>query len=286
MHGMFYETHAHTKFCRHAVGDPSDYVEQARRIGLDGMYFTCHNPLPDGHSAWARMNPEVFPDYVASVLATRDQFLGAMDIRLGLECDYVAEFGTYLARQIASAPFHYILGSLHPQFKEYQDAYPDQNPLDRQRTYFALLAESAETGLFDSISHPDLIKNETSDGWDPALLMDDIRRALDRIAATGVAMEVNTSGLQKRVPEMNPFPGMLREMALRGIPVTLGADAHVAARVGANFPAALRMIAAAGYEHVSYFTDRKREEAPVSAFLERLSGRAELKGESDLLVRS
>lgn len=75
--------------------------------------------------------------------------------------------------------------------------------------------------------------------------MDDIRRSLDRIAATGVAMEVNTSGLQKRVPEMNPLPDMLREMAVRGIPVTLGADAHVAGRVGANFLPALRLLTAA-----------------------------------------
>ena len=267
---MFYETHSHTTYCRHAVDEQSDYVATARRIGLDGLYFTCHNPLPDGHSAWARMYPEDFPDYVASVLATRDRFRGDIDVRLGLECDYVREFRDFLARQIDSAPFQFILGSLHPQFTEYQDAYPDRHPLDRQRTYFNLLAESAETGLFDSLSHPDLIKNETADAWAPELLMDDIRRALDRIAATGVAMEVNTSGLQKRVPEMNPFPDMLHEMAVRGIPVTLGADAHVAARVGANFLPALRMLTTAGYTSVSYFIDRQRQEASVPAFIERL----------------
>ena len=36
--------------------------------------------------------------------------------------------------------------------------------------------------------------------------MDDIRHSLDRVAATGLAMELNTSGANKLIAEMNPFP--------------------------------------------------------------------------------
>lgn len=268
--GRFYETHAHTRFCRHAVDEQADYARAAQRIGLDGIVFTCHNPLPEGHSAWMRMRPEELPEYVASVFATRKHFDRVVDVRLGLECDYVPEYRDFLAKQIASAPFDLVLGSLHPQFKEYQERAPASDAVGQQRTYFKLLAESAESGLFDSIAHPDLIKNQTAEQWLPERIMNDVRSSLDRIARTGVAMEVNTSGLQKSVPEMNPFPQMLREMAQRGIPVTLGADAHEARRVGADFPAALEMIAAAGYDHVSMFKERRRLAVRVKDFRQRL----------------
>ncbi|MEZ4580079.1 MAG: hypothetical protein R3A10_00245 [Caldilineaceae bacterium] len=68
-----------------------------------------------------------------------------------------------------------------------------------------------------------------------AQLQDRIGATLDRIAATGVAMELNTSGLQKRIPEMNPARTILVEMRARGIPVMLGADAHVPERVAADY---------------------------------------------------
>jgi histidinol-phosphatase (PHP family) len=119
------------------------------------------------------------------------------------------------------------------------------------------LADAAETGLFDTISHPDLIKNETAADWLPSRLMPDICRTLDRIAATGVAMELNTSGINKRVPEMNPFPEMLAEMCSRDIPVVIGADAHEPDRVGDGFIEALSLLEQAGYRSVRYYIDRQ-----------------------------
>jgi histidinol-phosphatase (PHP family) len=95
--------------------------------------------------------------------------------------------------------------------------------------------------------------------------MPDIRRALDRIAATGVAMELNTSGLNKTVPEMNPGPAMLREMSTRGIPIVIGADAHLPQRVGDKYEEALDMLREAGYREVSFFLERKRHDVSIEA---------------------
>ena len=101
--------------------------------------------------------------------------------------------------------------------------------------------------------------------YDVADHMDTIRRALDRIAATGIAMELNTSGLNKAYPEMNPGAEMLAEMALRGIPVVIGSDSHDAHRVGADFDKALAQLQNAGYQRVSYFLNRERYELALSA---------------------
>lgn len=142
--------------------------------------------------------------------------------------------------------------------------------MEVQRTYFKLLAQSAETGLFDSLAHPDLIKNVTSKSWHPEAIMDDVRTALDRIAKTGVAMELNTSGVNKTIAEMNPFPSMLREMRARNIPVTLGADAHEPGRVADGYKNALQLLAECGYSHVHFFLDRKPQSVPIDIALESL----------------
>lgn len=267
---MLYETHSHTPLCKHATGEPEEYAEIARARGLLGLTVTCHNPMPDGFSSRVRMSPDEFDEYIDLVSRARDNMADTIDVRLGLEADYFEGYEAWLEDQLGSADFHYVLGSVHPQIQEFRDKYWGADPLEVQRTYFRLLAVAAETGLFDSLAHPDLIKNETRRDWDPNLLMDDICRALDRIADTGVAMELNTSGANKKIPEMNPFPAMLMEMRAREIPVVIGADAHVPERVGDGYEIALELLKECGYEEVSYFLNRERRDVPITLARESL----------------
>lgn len=260
---LLYETHSHTPLCKHAYGLPGEYAEVAYARGLKGLMVTCHNPMPDGFSARVRMHPDQFDEYVDLVAEARAEWAGKVDVLLGLEADYFEGYESWLEEQLASADFHYVLGSVHPQIGEFRTRYWSDDPSTLQRTYFDLLAQAAETRLFDSISHPDLIKNETPEDWQPDVILDDILRALDRIAATGVAMELNTSGRNKVIREMNPFPQMLREMSHRGIPITLGADAHVPERVGDYFEEALDLLAECGFENVSCFINRLRIDIPI-----------------------
>src|SRR5690606_3989118 len=152
-----------------------------------------------------------------------------------------------------------------PHIHAYFTRFFTGDPVDFQRTYFSHLADAAETGIFDTISHPDLVKNSFPDDWIVERVLDPVRRSLDRIARAGTAMELNTSGLEKSVPEFNPGPLILREIAERGIPVVIGADAHVPRRVGDNFVRALDVLAEAGFEKVSFFLERKRREVPIAA---------------------
>lgn len=268
---ILYESHSHTPLCKHADGTPAEYAAVARKRGLKGLIVTCHNPMPNDFSAAVRMREDQLDEYLDLVQAARDQWMDSIDVRLGLEADYFEGHESYLERQLAAADFQFVLGSVHPQIKEFRDRYWMDDLHEVQRTYFALLAKSAETGLFDSLAHPDLIKNFTSDAWQPAMIMDDIRLSLDRIARTGVAMELNTSGVNKKISEMNPFPEMLVEMNQRGIPVTIGADAHVAERVGDGYETALELLAQSGYSHVSLFLDRQRHEIPITTALASLN---------------
>ena len=275
---IIYETHSHTPLCKHAVGAPQEYAAQAEAGGLRGLTVTCHNPMPNGFSAAVRMDPSEFEKYIELVETARDEWRGRVDVRLGLEADYFPGYETWLEQQLASAEFSYVLGSVHPQISEFRERHWTGDAIAYQRAYFAALADAAETRLFDCLAHPDLVKNETVGDWDPQAILDDIRRALDRIAAVGMAMELNTSGKNKRIAEMNPFPAMLVEMRQRSIPVVVGSDAHEPGRVGDAFLEAYAILEEAGYEQVSFFLDRERRDISIA------EARASLRVKSAALV--
>ena len=272
---VFYESHSHTPLCKHAVGDPAEYAAVAEQRGLKGIIITCHAPLPDGLGIDHRMAPEDFGRYVDLVAAARETFAGRVDVRLGLESDYFPGIERWAEKLHARAPLHHVLGSVHMQVTHYRAKYFTGDFLAYQRTYFEHLAESAETGLFDTLAHPDLVKNEAPHAWDFGRILPDIQRTLDRIARTGVAMELNTSGLNKALPEMNPGPRMLALIRERGIPVVIGADAHRPGRVADRYEEALRLLGEMGFNTVSLFLDRRRREVPIAEALASLRPAAE-----------
>ena len=258
-----YESHMHTPLCKHAKGEPEEYAAVAEQRGLTGIIVTCHNPTNDGWGTRYRMDVSQFEDYVALVARAREAWTGRVDVRLGMECDYYPGAEAWLEDLLGRAEFHHVLGSVHPELAEYKDRYFNGDVFELQRTYFEHLAQAAESGLFDTLAHPDLVKNFEPAKWQLERLGPDIQHSLDRIAKTGVAMELNTSGLNKRVPEMNPGAGILAEMRERNIPVVIGADAHEPQRVGANYEEALDLLEGAGYRHISIFLARKRHEMTI-----------------------
>lgn len=272
---LFYDSHMHTPLCKHAWGEPEEYAQQALKAGLKGIIFTCHCPMPNGFWPTVRMSESEFDTYVALVERAADAFKGKLDIRLGIESEYFPGCEEYIANLHKRADFHYVLGAVHWQAKEYLNKFETGTIENFRRTYFEHLAKSAESGLYDSLAHPDLVKNYHPDSWCFAIVKNTVAAALDRIAATGVAMELNTSGLNKSYSEMNPGNEMLRMMADRKIPVVLGSDSHRAVRVGEHFVTALNHLTEAGYENVSYFLNRQRIDLPISEVLASLKKAAD-----------
>ncbi len=209
------------------------------------------------------MAPDEWPAYLAMIEEARMEYEGRLEVKVGVECDFLPSLVEYWREWLPTQQLSHVLGSVHPQVADYRALYWTGDALAYQKTYFKHLADAAETGLFDTLSHPDLVKNTTPPEWDVKRLMPHINRQLDRIQKTGVAMELNTSGTLKRIPEMNPAPAILREIAARDIPIVLGADAHVPERVADRFEEALGLLASCGFSHVSFFVDRKRREVSI-----------------------
>lgn len=271
---MVYEMHMHTPLCKHAHGEPEDYAQVAWEKGLTGIVVTCHCPLPNGISSSVRMLESQFQEYIDNVQRAREIWAGRIDVRLGMESDYLAGTESYVAKLHDRVPFHHILGSVHPHIPEYLKKYYHGSWSEFHSTYFENLALAAETGLFDTLAHPDIVKNLGCDEWDLDTLKPTILKALDRIAQTGIAMELNTSGLNKIVREMNPGRHILHAMFERSIPVVVGADAHSPNRVGDRFLEAYNILEEVGYTELSYFLNRKRETISIALARESLSSAA------------
>lgn len=272
---VYFDSHMHTTLCKHAWGEPEEYARRALEQGLKGIVITCHSPMPSGFWPHVRMSDAQFDQYVDLVDRCRQQFAGQLEVRLGLESDYFPGFEDWAEKLHQRADFHYILGSVHWQGPEYRAKFETDGPDAFRRSYFENLAASAETGLFDSLAHPDLIKNYHADDWRFEDWEEDAVRALDRIAKTGVAMELNTSGIHKSYSEMNPSLPILRLMQQRGIPVVLGSDSHKPVRVAESFVKALRMVEDAGFDRVSVFENRVRQELRIADVLPTLVKGAE-----------
>ena len=261
---LYFDNHMHTPLCKHAEGDPEEYAEIALQRGLKGIVFTCHSPMPDNWWPEVRMDVEQLDAYIALVQRAAEVYAGRLDVRVGMEMDFFPGMEWWVERLNERCEFHHVLGSVHFFGRAYKERYFKGDLPEFQKTYFTHVAESAETGLFDTLAHPDLVKNLQGGLWDFEALEEHIAGCLDRIARTGVAMELNTSGINKAVAEFNPGPQMLRMMRERNIPVVLGSDSHTPRRVAADFDRALDSLEKAGYAKVSCFLGRRRHDFAIA----------------------
>lgn len=257
---MIIDYHMHTPLCHHAVGEPIEYARAAAAAGLEEICFTCHSPMPDWFDQGPRMSRAELPRYVAMVQEAAE--VAPARVKLGLEADYFPGTEGYVADMLAEWPFEFVLGSVHVLNPQYRERFAHLSPVERIDAYFDELAAAAATRLYDSISHPDLVKHLAP--FDPEAHEPAIRRMLHAIREAGICMELNTSGTRK--PEIGAFyptAPILTWAAELQVPLTLGSDAHAPAQVALAWPQARAMLRECGIRTIHRFTGRRREAVGV-----------------------
>ena len=138
------------------------------------------------------------------------------DLRLGIEADFVPGAEDRTANLLQARDFDYVVGSVH-FIRDGAVDMDDYSVWDSGRSveqiwqrYFETIGESARSGLFDVLAHPDLVKVW---GAERPLPEGDLRRyyepAIEGIAESGIAVEVSTAG-----------PAQARQRALSGAGVS------------------------------------------------------------------
>ncbi|MBO4625675.1 MAG: PHP domain-containing protein [Alphaproteobacteria bacterium] len=115
---------------------------------------------------------------------------------------------------------------------------------DMLKIYWDKMARAGETGLFNWMAHLDLprkvgVGNE--DCW-----AEYERYAIDKIASSKTAIEINTSGYDRSLTEPYPSARILKMAAAKNVPVLLADDAHCVDKIGRHFDCAAEFAKSCG----------------------------------------
>lgn len=189
-----------------------------------------------------------------------------MPIKVGIEADFFPSKMVLIRDILDEYSFDYILGSVHFLDKWSFDYDPKYGWAERDidlvyLQYIAALKEAVASGMFDIMSHLDVIKvfgnrpsKDLEAEWDSLL---------EAIAASGLCIEISTAGLRKPVQEIYPEENLIRKAAQLHIPITIASDAHIPDDVGDQWETAVRTARQAGYTEYQIFTDRRAQSKPL-----------------------
>lgn len=253
--------HMHTPLCGHASGQPEEYANHALKMGLKEIGFSDHAPFVVRELPGITMKVNELPIYHKMIEDVRAWFKGRLEIRIGIEADFIPGYEAKTKVMLEAYPYDYVIGSVH-FIKDWGFDDPAQRKKWSEhdinsvyRDYHELLRASARTGFFNIIAHPDLVKKF---GHRPTQdITKDIEQTAKVFKETGVAVEINTSGRRKTVGEMYPAPRDLTIYCKTGVPLTFGSDAHKPEEVACDYDKAVELAKQAGYKEYVMFKNRK-----------------------------
>jgi len=241
--------HVHTAYCHHATGEMEAYVLRAIQLGFTEIGFSDHAPVRDLYDPEHRMKWNQFSIYVDTIQGLRESY-PQIQILLGIEADVYNGFESSLIELKGTFPIDYVIGSVHfiegvPVFMYEAEPLSDDEIRAFITEYFDRLIRGVRSGLFDVIAHVDVIKWNYPDRTD--FIQTQAERLFQEIQKTGLAIELNTSGLRKKPGETYPGLNLIRLAGQYKIPIITGSDAHEPKHVGADFHLAKELLQKAGY---------------------------------------
>lgn len=259
--------HTHTPLCHHATGTPEEYVEAALRAGITEYGISDHAPVSETFFDDWRMLYRDLPSYVEWMDRAEAHAGDRLTIRRGLECDWFPNAAPWIERLRREHAWDYLIGSVH-----YLGQWDFDNPKWLGRwaecdvnevwhLYWKEYAAMAESQLFDILGHPDLVKKfchrptgDLNRYYEPAI---------EAIAVSGCAIELNTAGWHKPCAEAYPAADFLELARAAGIPLVISSDAHAPQEIGRDFENAIQQAKAAGYTETLLFEKGHRRTEPL-----------------------
>ena len=192
------------------------------------------------------------------------------DLKLGIEADFIPGREDRMRALLEDRDWDYVVGSIHflaegaLDYDKY-DVWNSGRSADHVwRTYFTWLGELAASGMCDILAHPDLVKHWGRERpWPERDLRFYYDLAMERIADSGVAVEVSTAGLRKPVGEIYPSAAFLEMVADAGNPVALSSDAHTTEHLGFGYDEAVQLLADHGITELAVFDRRSVRLEPI-----------------------
>lgn len=258
------DLHTHTYYSFDGHIHPFDLCAAARAHGLFGVAMSEHY---DFYADDSFLYYSLFEDGREPMLARlRSLYGGSLKIWKGIELGQPHYNLKRYRALMRRADYDLIIGSIHdlpPKENIYRIDYQSQRDCDRVfECYFAEMSKMIEACDFDILAHLDYPVRVMGGAFEHAPELERyaglIRPILRRCVEKGIALELNTAGLNKW--QKRPGPGVWVLEAYKaygGEMITLGSDAHRLHHVARGFDRATDMLRQAGFDRITYFEQRK-----------------------------
>jgi histidinol-phosphatase (PHP family) len=261
------DSHVHTHYS-HGDAELFEMVLDAidrgvENIGFSEHYLRCPNermPILKG-SPFHREDRD-FEHYLNAAKRAEAFFAGKIEIRTGLEVDYLSGNDDYIIKGLAGTALDYIMGSVHfvgvPNMYVREHDYLKGDAL--VRVYLDETKGLIKSGLFDVLSHPELISYDNK--IDQKRYGADFEEITSMLKKANMGIELNTSYIsaesKERILEtLNPGLDWLKLCIAADLPIVLGSDAHRPGEIALNFEKIMPILKGLGIKRLAYYVRRK-----------------------------
>jgi histidinol-phosphatase (PHP family) len=252
------DAHLHTELSPDSAVPLELYAAQAAERGIREIAITDHLDFMPGapayqYSAYARRE-QVVRD-------AAERWAGKVVIRFGVELTYESRYEDEIREHLRTHSYDYSIGSVHamsdgPYANDRIASFvAGASIAEATAPYFAEVAAAIRSGLFDTLGHIDMCKRWLVPWFAASAfaaapeLYEPLLRSL---VESGMALEVNSSGLRHRTGETYPGPWVVtRFRELGGQRVTVGSDAHLPQSFAFGLEEACEIVAAAGFDRLT-----------------------------------
>ena len=254
------DSHLHTDLSPDSEVPIDAYAEQAVERGIAEIAITDHVDFDPRLPAFAYAT---YDDRLRVARDAAERWAGrGLAIRFGCELTWASRYEDAIRDHLRRHAYDFTIGSVHigpdsPYKADRVAAFCSGRGLGEVcAPYFDEVLAAARSGLFDTLGHLDFVKRylaghveATTLGAAPELYEPILRTLVD----TGMALEINVSGLRQAANETYPSEAIVALYRdLGGRRVTTGSDAHRADSFAFGLDEGYRIAGANGYRSVGF----------------------------------
>lgn len=258
-----YDFHMHSNFSFDSKASMASMVEQGIKKGLKGLCFTDHIEFAPA----LPFEPWIFDvtRYQEEIARLAQKYGKQISIKMGAEIGYHPDYVDEANAFIKSAPFDFILSSLHDiNDQDFHTKVFTRNKTSEEafEQYFKAYYECAKSSVeFNCLSHFDFLKRYVSIYNGAQIFKDNfdiIKATFETLIKKGKGIEVNTSGFRYGLGHTLPTKDFLTlYKALGGEIITTGSDSHAPEYVAAEFDQTYALLRDVGFNYVTRFEKMK-----------------------------
>ena len=216
--------HVHTYRCQHASDDREiNYVKKAIELGAMEVVFTDHCPFP-GDPFGLRMQMRELSDYVETLKKLRQEYKNDIQIKIGLEAEYIPTYADYYRYLLEEAGVEaLLLGQHFSLLNNGEYSFTMHEKSMEARVLADGMIQGMESGFFNIVAHPDQIFRRYKT-WNNEATEITIE-ILDCARRTGVVLERNIKNMLLYPKEKRYWPEFWN-LCPKDAKTICGLDAH------------------------------------------------------------